>query len=453
MKYTKDEIAGLIESHPSNHIKVAVTDIDGVLRGKLISKKIFLKALHSGTGFCNVIFGWDVNDNVYEDSKVTGWHTGFPDSKVTIDPGTFRAIPWENDTPFFLADFNQSKELSGVCPRSLLKKVEKECHSMGYRPFFSSEYEWYNFSETPQSLSEKGGVNPTPFTPGMFGYSMLRASQQNDYFNALAEELSLFHVPVEGIHTETGDGVYEACIEYTTVLEAADRSVLFKNGVKEIASRFDIMPSFMAKWNNHLPGSGGHIHQSLWDEDGSKNLFYDEERKEKYSELMEHYIAGQLHCLPYILPLYAPTVNSYKRFVSGSWASTSVSWAVDNRTTALRVIASGPEAARLETRVPGADANPYLAIAAALASGLYGIKNRLTLNTPQTEGNEYSRDTSEQLPATLKDATEKMKASDLPAELFGKAFTEHFIYTREWEWKQFSQAVTDWELKRYFEII
>lgn len=449
----RHDIIKEIEDYDGNHIKFGVIDIDGVLRGKMISKKKFLKSLDQNIGFCNVIFGWDVNDQVYDDSKITGWHTGFPDSSASIDVSTFRKVPWNDDIPFFLADFHKSDELSDVCPRSLLKRIDQRCHDAGFSAKFSNEYEWFNFCETPQSFSEKKNSNPEPLTPGMFGYSLLRSSQYHEYVSDIMGQMSAFGVPVEAIHTETGDGVYEACIEYCDIIEAADRSALFKTGVKEIAFRHNFMASFMARWSNDLPGCGGHVHQSLWNADSSTNLFYDKNPRNELTKILEHYIAGQLHCLSDILPMYAPTVNSYKRFVPGSWASTSVSWGVDNRTTALRVISGSEESARLETRVPGADANPYLSMAAALASGLYGIENRLTLDTPKTQGNEYSNIDSRSLPENLKDATSQMKSSGIAAELFGGTFVDHFVYTREWEWEQFSKRVTDWELKRYFEII
>lgn len=452
MENTK-EILELIKAREPDKIKIALTDIDGVLRGKLISKSKFLKAAEDGLGFCNVVFGWDMNDTVYNNSEVTGWHTGFPDSRVTIDLKTIREIPWDNDTFFFLCDFSDSNDVSDICPRTLLKNIHKQCTEMGFTPFFSNEFEWFNFRETPQSLKEKGYTNPLPLTPGMFGYSILRSSQNHEFFEDLFVMLKKFKVPLEGLHTETGDGVYEACIEYTDVLEAADRAALFKSGVKEIASRHGIIASFMAKWNSALPGCGGHIHQSLWDNSQQKNLFYDEQKNHNMSELITHYLAGQLHCLPHILPMYAPTVNSYKRLVGGSWAATSVSWGIDNRTTALRVINQEADSMRLETRVPGADANPHLSMAAALASGLYGIRHKLPLEIKSTRGNEYESTETRQLPTTLDEAIQAMKSSNMAAELFGKGFTDHFIKTREWEWRQFSRNVTDWELKRYFEII
>lgn len=450
---SKEEVLEFLKERNTTSIKFAVTDIDGILRGKRISFEKFLKALDNGIGFCNVIFGWDVNDACYDNTEVSGWHTGYPDSLATIDTHTFRQVPWDNNSPFFLADFSNSQELKDVCPRNLLKSIQKQAKELGLLPKFGSEFEWFTFEETPQSLNDKKHANPTPLTPGMFGYSVLRASQNKDYFNDLFELLLKFRIPLEGIHTETGDGVYEACIHYSDLLEAADRAVLFKTAVKEIASRHELMASFMAKWTKDLPGCSGHIHQSLWDPEGEKNLFYDDSDPRGISPLMRHYLAGQLHCLPFLLPIYAPTTNSYKRYVEGSWAATSVSWGFDNRTTALRVITPSKDATRIENRVPGSDTNLYLTMAASLASGLYGIKNKLELNIQPTKGNEYKNTTSEQLPKNLHEATESMKHSDIPKKLFGETFVDHFIKTREWEWRQYDPKQSNWEIKRYFEII
>jgi glutamine synthetase len=287
----------------------------------------------------------------------------------------------------------------------------------------------------------------------MFGYSVLRASQNSAFFNDLFDLLTRFRVPIEGLHTETGPGVYEAAIKYANAVEAADCAALFKSGVKEIAHRHNITASFMAKFNENLPGCSGHVHQSLWSADGNKNLFADDDGPNGISTLMESYIAGQLYCLPFILPMYAPTINSYKRLVEGAWAPTTITWAIDNRTTALRVLCSGSKSTRLETRVVGSDSNPYLAMAACLASGLYGIRKKMKLTIRPTSGSGYADKSHGILPKNLYEATQAMKTSPIPKELFSDKFVEHFTGTREWEWRQFSKAVTDWELKRYFEII
>jgi glutamine synthetase len=451
---TPEELLQKLNADKVEKIKLAVTDIDGVLRGKMISFEKFASIAEKGFGFCDVVFGWDAADLAYDNATVTGWHTGYPDATASIDLQTLRQIPWENDLPFFLADFSGGQSgLAAMCPRTLLKQIIKQASAAGYIPYFSQEFEWFNFIDNREELYKNDFRQLQPMTPGMFGYSILRASQEGTYFHDLFDSLKKMNIPLEGLHTETGPGVYEAAITYSDILEAADRAVLFKSSVKEIAHRHGIIASFMAKWNAELPGCSGHVHQSLWSADAKQNLFFDKKSKTGISPLMESYIAGQLHCLPFILPMYAPTINSYKRLVEGAWAPTTITWATDNRTTALRVLNGGATSTRLETRVVGSDANPYLAMAACLATGLYGIKNKLKLKVPATKGSGYADTKNGILPRNLWEATQAMKESSLAKELFGEKFISHFAGTREWEWRQFSKVVTDWELKRYFEII
>ncbi len=453
-KKSPEAIIEEVKKYPGRKVKLAVTDIDGILRGKVIHLDKFLSVIEKDFGFCDVVLGWDSGDVLYDNVKFTGWHTGYPDTPAKIDIQTFRSIPWDGNIPFFLADFtNADGVVNPVCPRGLIKRVREEAVRMGFTPMFSQEFEWFNFEETPQQLEEKHYVNPSPMTPGMFGYSILRSSLKSDFFNDLFDLLAAFDVPLEGLHTETGPGVYEAAILYDEVLEAADRAVLFKTAVREIAYRHNLIASFMAKWNMDLPGCSGHIHQSLWNREGKENLFYDAGDPDGMSEVMKSYLAGQLHCLPHILPMYAPTVNSYKRLVEGAWAPTTITWGVDNRTTAIRVLTGGSKSARIEMRVSGSDVNPYLAMAASLASGLYGIRNHMKLVQPKTLQNGYEDYSNGKLPANLYEATKAMEESDVATELFGAEFTEHFCATRHWEWRQFGKAVTDWEMKRYFEII
>ncbi|MCC8426288.1 glutamine synthetase family protein [Mucilaginibacter sp. UR6-11] len=448
------QITAYLQENNIQKIKFAFADIDGVLRGKIIHPKKFIDGLQSGYGFCDVVFGWDSSDVCYDDIQLTGWHTGYPDKACHIDLSTFRTVPWQDNLPFFLGDFSDAdgKGLA-ACPRSLLKRIAKQCVDMGYHPEFAQEFEWFNFKETPQSLQEKNFTKLEPLTPGMFGYSILRTSENSDFCNDLVDLLAQFNIPLEGFHTETGPGVYEAAIMHSHILEAADRAALLKTAVKEIAYKHGIIATFMAKWNEDLPGCGGHIHQSLWNKDQTMNLFYDGSEVNKMSELHKQYLAGQLHCLPHILPMYAPTINSYKRLIEGAWAPTTVTWAVENRTTAFRVLNSSADYTRLETRIPGADTNPYLAMAAALASGLYGIKNKLTLDVPQTSGSGYQNASNGKIQPNLYEATVDMQKSAIAKEILGAGFVEHFTQTRLWECKQFAKSVTDWELKRYFEII
>ncbi len=453
MSKNSSEIHEFLNQYQGNKVKLGVVDIDGVLRGKYVHVDKFKSIIEAGFGFCDVIFGWDMTDVSYESVAInyTGWHTGYPDAPVEVDLSTFRKVPWENDVPFFLGNLKKTpgKDVL-VCPRSLLIKVVDEATDLGLVPYFSQEFEWFNYKENPDTLAAKGYNSPSYLTPGMFGYSILRSSYKSDYFNDLFDQLELFDIELEGLHTETGPGVYEAAIKYTEALEAADRAVLFKTSVKEIAYKHDIIPTFMAKVDKSLPGCSGHIHQSLWDEARKKNLFY---AGEGMSDLFRSYIAGQLFCLPHILPMLAPTINSYKRLVEGAWAPTTLTWGIDNRTVALRVLPGSEKSTRLETRVPGSDANPYLAMAACLAAGLYGIRNKLTLDQQMTTANGYEDREAAKLPHSLLEASTAMKDSAIAKELFGSYFVEHFTATRLWECKQYAKAVTNWEMQRYFEII
>ena len=313
------------------------------------------------------------------------------------------------------------------------------------------EFEWFNFAETPQSWADKGYVRPTPLTPGMFGYSVLRASAGQAFFRALMDDLPKFGVPVEGLHTETGPGVYEAAIAFADALEEADRATLFKTAVKEIGLRHGAMPSFMAKWNPALPGCSGHVHQSL--SDGKKNLFHDPRGRHGMSRLFESYVAGQVACLMEFGPLLWPTINSYKRLVDGFWAPVKPTWAVDNRTASFRVIPGSPKSTRLETRCPGADVNPYLAIAAVIAAGMHGVEKKLPLDAPPIHGSNEGAEKIPRAPRTLIETTRIFQKSAIARDWLGDEFVDHFAATREWEWRQWLDAVTDWELKRYFEII
>jgi glutamine synthetase len=454
-KIAPQKVLDAVRNAPGNRVKVAVSDIDGVLRGKYLHKDKFFSAVEGGFGFCDVVFGWDMNDQCYDNATLTGWHKGFPDAVARIDLGTYRNVPWDDDVPFFLGEFiaqKNGKEVPlSICPRQLLKRVLKRAEKLGVLPMCGIEFEWFNFAETPQSWAEKGYVRPKTITPGMFGYSLLRANENREFFKALMVEMGEFGIPIEGLHTETGPGVYEAAILFSEALEAADRAILFKTGAKEIGSRFGIMPSFMAKWSAQYPGCSGHIHQSM--SDGKKNLFYDAKGRNSMSRMFESYLAGQVAGLMEFAPMYWPTVNSYKRLVDGFWAPVKPTWGLDNRTASFRVIAGSPKSTRLETRCPGADMNPYLATAAVLAAGLSGLEKNLKLTAKPIHGTNQGAENIPRAPRTLIETTRNFRNSKLARDWFGDDFVDHFAATREWEWRQWLDAVTDWELKRYFEII
>lgn len=438
--------------HKIQRVKLGAIDIDGILRGKYISVEKFRSAADGGLGFCDVIFGWDSQDVLYDNVNVTitGWHTGYPDAKARIDLSTFRIIPWEPGTAFFLMDlYAADGQPLPMSPRQLLQKMIQEAEQRGFRPHFAAEYEFWIFKETPQSLREKGFKNPTPLTPGMFGYSVLRASQNSDLVLDIMDLLESFNIPLEGFHTETGPGVYEAAIAVDAALEAGDKAALFKTAVKEICARHGVIPTFMAKWNADLPGSSGHLHQSLWRPWPAENLFSDD--RGGMSPLMCHYMAGLVHFMQELQVMYCPTVNSYKRTVAGTWAPVNATWGEDTRTCSVRAIPGSAKSTRIEMRLTGADINPYIAMAGALAAGMEGMERKLEL--PEPTKNAYTAHHAPTLARNLREATDRFTASAVARKWFGDAFVDHYAATREWEMRQYEKAVTDWELARYLESI
>lgn len=433
-------------------VKVAVSDIDGILRGKYLHIDKFQGAAEGGFGFCDVVLGWDAHDVTYDNTNVTGWQHGFPDALARLDLDSARNVPWDNNVPFVLGEFvNADGSPHPLCPRQLLKRVLARAEKLGYQVMTGMEFEWFNFRETPHTWAAKNGVPPDPITPGMFGYSLLRMADNPGFFNALMDEMLAFDVPIEGLHTETGPGVYEAAIGFSPALQQADRAILFKTGAREIGKRFGIMPSFMAKWSAKYPGCSGHIHQSL--SDGKTNLFYDAKAERRMSPLFESYLAGQVACMMDFGPMIWPTINSYKRLVDGFWAPVKPTWGIDNRTASFRVLAGSPKATRLETRCPGSDVNPYLAMAAVIAAGMHGVEKGLKLTTPPITGTNVGGENVPRAPRTLIETTRVFLQSEVARDWLGDTFVEHYAATRDWEWRQWQDAVTDWELKRYFEII
>jgi glutamine synthetase len=437
--------------HGIRRVKVGGFDVDGILRGKYVALEKFWGALEDPIGFCDVIFGWDAADALYDNGQLTGWHTGYPDTRARIDPSTFRVLPWEVDTATFLMDFvRDDGSPHPACPRGLLKQIIARSRSLGYEASFAAEFEFFVFRETPASLHAKGFRGLEPLSPGMFGYSWVREGQHADLCHTILEDMDHFGIPIEGLHTETGPGVYEAAITYSEVLRAADNAALFKTAMKLLASRLGLSVTFMAKWNHDLPGSSGHIHQSLWK--NRQNAFFDAMSEHKLSPLAGHYLGGQLALMPELTGLISPTVNSYKRYVPGVWAPLNASWGIENRTCAVRAIPGSAKSTRLEHRQPAADINPYIAMAAALASGLWGIEQKHAL-PPPVRGDASARTDLAPLPRTLREATERLARSEHARALLGEAFIDHYVRTREWECRQSERAVTEWELTRYFEAV
>lgn len=448
---TRDDARRIVEERGLRHVKVGVFDIDGILRGKYMSKAKFFSALDHGFGFCDVVLGWDSRDQLYDNVEYTGWHTGYPDAPTRIIPDSCRDLPFEDNQLFFLAEFDQQAEL--LCPRGLLRRVIAQAKDMGFDALGSLEYEFFVFNETRDSIRKKKYQNLKPIAPGYFGYSVLRNSVDSEIYHQIMDISEAMDFPLEGLHEETGPGVLEAAITVDDVEKAGDKAALFKTFVKVIAQRNNMLATFMAKWSPDWPGQSGHIHLSLKDEQG-KAVFHDADNEHNISETMRYFIGGQQKLMPALLSMIAPTVNSYTRLIPGFWAPTTASWGVENRTCALRVIPGSEKSQRVEYRIGASDANPYLALSAALASGLWGIKNKVEPTAPIT-GNAYDQDFSEelQLPTTLWDAAQRLKNSDVAEELFGEAFVNHYAASREWEEREFRKHITDWEMERYFEII
>jgi glutamine synthetase len=448
---TAEDARALVDERGLSHVKLGVVDLDGVIRGKYIARDKFFAALETGFNFCDVLFGWDSQDQLYDKATFTGWHTAFPDATARIVPNSCRDVPMEDDMLFFLGEFEGAA--AELCPRRLLGRVVERAAKLGFTASAAAEFEFFVFDETPHSVREKGYRGLKNLTPGWFGYSILRSSVEFDFHHGLLKLCEDMDMPLEGLHTETGPGVIEAAIKHTDVMAAADRAVIFKTFSKVAAERQGKMLTFMAKWSNAYPGQSGHLHLSLRDLEG-KPAFFEEGRPGNMSDTMRWFVGGQQALLPELLAMVACTVNSYARLIPGLWAPTDATWGIENRTCALRVIPGSPSSQRVEYRVAAADINPYLALAAALGSGLWGIENRFEPSAAIV-GNAYAVSHTPQraLPRTLFEAAERFAASSVARRLFGDVFVDHYAMTRRFEEREFRRAITDWELARYFEII
>jgi glutamine synthetase len=448
------EARALVEERGLSHVKVGVFDADGILRGKYMSREKFFSALDKGFGFCDVVLGWDSSDQLYENPGVayTGWHTGYPDAPVRILPETCRDLPFEPGMLLFLGEFTD--EAAAICPRNLLRRIVDRAGEMGLSVKSAFEYEFFLFRESPQSARDKDYRNLEPVTPGFFGYSTLRNSVHAEWYADLIALSESMDFPLEGLHTETGPGVLEAAIAVDDALAAADKAALFKTFCKVWAQRNEMLATFMARWSNDYPGQSGHIHISLFERDGGASAFFAEGREANMSEVQRQFVAGQQLLMPELLAMMAQTVNAYSRLVPGFWAPTDATWGVENRTTALRVIPGSAGSQRVEHRLASADANPYIALAAALGAGLYGIANKLEPEAVIV-GNAYEQSHPDHLAlsGSLFEAAQKLRESPVARELFGDAFVEHYAETRQWEEREFRKHISDWELQRYFEII
>lgn len=452
---TADHVRALIAEHDIDTVKIGAPDLDGIYRGKRIPAHAFLAGLEHGFAQCDVIFGWDINEDLVPDLPFTGWESGYPDIIARPDLDTFKIVPWEDRVAAVVCDYTDEHGRPVViAPRHVLAWVLERAAALGYRAELAMELEFRIFREDQRSLRTKGWQDLDPLSPSTSCYSIHRASGDDFLLGRIRRMMDAHDIPIEGYNREHGPGMYEMNLTHAPGVTAADHTMLFRTGVKEICLQEGMTASFMAKWSDQEDGSSGHIHQSLWSLEDGRNLFHDAHGDHRFSDLARHYAAGVLRTLPEFCALYASNINSYKRFVAGTWAPTSVTWGVETRTTALRMVPGSAGSTRIENRVPGSDANPYLALAACIAGGLHGIEHRLPL-PPAARGNAYALAAAEAppLPATLEQAVERFAASALAREYFGEQFVEHFVAMRRWEVRQYNRVVDRWQRERYLEMI
>ena len=436
-------------------IKMGGPDLEGVFRGKRFPAEQFLAHLEQGFPQCDCLFGWDINEDLIDGLRFTGWQTGFPDMEMLPDPGTFRMVPWEASTASIIADFClPDGSAVEVSPRHVLKRVIARAREMGFEPYTASELEFRIYRETAQSVRTKGWKDLEPLSPSMSCYAIWRASGDEFIVGRICEMMNGHQVPIEAYNREHGPGMYEINIRYADALRSADNTMLYKTGVKEICAQQGLLASFMAKPFDHEDGLSCHTHLSLWDRESKRNLFA--AKGSGASDLMRYFLGGVAASAREFMAFYAPAVNSYKRYVPGTWAPTSVTWSEENRTAALRVIAPNhlAEATRLEVRIPGADCNPYLAMAAALAGGLHGIAQKIE-PPPPVSGNAYDTEVEPdlRLPRTLSEAANVLEVSELARDAFGELFVHDYLVSRRWEAERYNRVVGEWERARYLEMI
>ena len=421
---------------------VGVSDFDGGLRGKYMRREDCAAALKSDFSMSDILLGWDIEDRIY-DAPLTGAHTGFPDSPCVVAAASGRLLP-QRQTPFFLGEF--AGRMAAVDPRAALRRVLARVAKAGFAPVAACEFEFALFAETAAVAKRKHSRDLTPWIDGYFSNSTSRLVCDEDFYSDFADFCEGLRIPIASLHIESGPCV-EAAIRHSEALEAADRGAIFKNLIKSFAARRGLLASFMAKPLADRQGNGQHLHLSFWRR--GKNAFFDARRADGASDILRHAVGGMQAALPQLTVLFAPTVNSYRRFAGGDFAPKSAHWGFDNRVCALRAIGGGAAAQRIECRAAGADANSHLVTAAALGAAIWGIENKIEPGPP-TSG-ELPADSRLDFPVDLRRAVAAFRGGDIARDLFGDAFVDHFAAGREWEARQFDGAVTDWEIARYLE--
>jgi glutamine synthetase len=434
----EDVTAGTVDT-----VIACFTDMQGRLMGKRLDAEFFLdenEAGHPGEG-CNYLLALEMEMDPVPGYSIASWERGYGDFGLRADLSTLRRIPWHEATVMVQCDVEWHDGTPvAPSPRQVLKAQVEKARALGLEPMFGSELEFFLFRETYLEAHAKHYHDLTPSVPYILDYHILAASFDEPFLRTVRTAMKAAGMIVESSKGEAWAGQHEINFKFRDALRTADDHVVYKTGLKEIAFQRGCSVTFMAKPHHEWVGSSCHIHSSLW-RDG-ENAFAGE------SELFRHYLAGQIECLGDLAIFVAPVVNSYKRFAAGSWAPTTLAWGYDNRTCGFRVVGHG-SACRPETRIPGADANPYLAFAALLAAGLYGIEEKLELK-PAFEGNAYESDV-ERFPHALRDAIARLESSDIARRLLGDEVIDHYLNYARTEQELFDKTVTGYERERMFE--
>lgn len=429
------------------------TDHYGRMMGKRFDAEFFVDNADDGTHGCNYLLTVDIEMNPTAGYKYANWELGFGDFHMVPDMTTLRIASWLDKTAMVLCDLVDDKAHAhvSVAPRSILQKQVAEVSAMGYSAMAASELEFFLFEDSYRQASDKHYDGLTPNSWYIEDYHILQATRDEKFVAQARRHLKQSGIPVENSKGEWGHGQHEVNVHYAESLLMADRHAIFKQCLKEVADQLDMSVTFMAKPFHDQAGSSGHLHFSLW-QDGQNAFVGDKAMgKVRGSDIFRWFLGGWMAHAAELMVFYAPTINSYKRFIDLSWAPTRIAWSYDNRTAGFRIVGSG-KSLRIENRIPGADCNPYLAYAASLASGLDGIRNRIEPPT-MFEGDIYAAQSLPRVPRTLEHAVDLFAGSAFAKQAFGAEVVEHYAHFFEKEVAAFNTSVTDWERARYFERI
>ena len=446
---TPDELREAVAAGEIDTVIVAFTDIQGRLVGKRVAARLFLEdVMDHGSECCNYLLAVDVELNTIDGYALTSWESGYGDMAMIPDLSTLRRTPWMPGTALVIADLTLASDHSAieVSPRQILRRQIERLEERGFVPFVGTELEFLVFDDDYRTAWRNGYRDLTPASDYNTDYALHASTRLEPLLRDIRNSMDGAGMYCEGVKGECNLGQQEIAFRYTHALPTCDNHSIYKSGSKEIADAHGKSITFMAKFNER-EGNSCHVHASLRSADGDP-VFADADAADGMSKTFRHFIAGQLAALREFTLLYAPNINSYKRYVDGSFAPTAVAWGHDNRTCALRVVGRG-HGMRVENRVPGGDVNQYLAVAGMLASGLYGIEHELELGEPLA-GNAYASDI-ERVPTTLREAADLFESSALAREVFGDEVVEHYVHAARVEVQAYDAAVTDWERVRGFE--